>query len=134
MSRENVEVVRRLWEAAERQDDQAVYALYDPAIVWASTINGPLEVGGHYHGHEGVRQFFLDWLESFETYQAQAETFIDAGGRVLVGYRVSGRGKGSGVEVEMLRWNVYEVRNGLVTRLEIFETKAEALEAVGLRE
>ena len=133
MSQENVEIVRRLWHAAERRDDQAAFALYDPDVVWESGNVGPLELGGGpYHGHAGVRRFFRDWLESFETYRAQAETFIDAGNRVLVGYRVSGRGKASGVEVEMPRWNVYELRNSLVTHVEIFVTKTEALEAVGL--
>jgi hypothetical protein len=34
----------------------------------------------------------------------------------------------------MPRWNVYGIRNGLVVHVEIFETKAEALEAVGLPE
>jgi hypothetical protein len=38
------------------------------------------------------------------------------------------------VEVEMLRWNVYEIRNCLVIRVEVFETKADALNAVGLSE
>jgi uncharacterized protein len=134
MSQENVEIVRRLWEAAERRDSQAVFALYDPAIIWESGQAGPLEVGGRYRGHDGVRQFFRQWLESFETYQAQAETFIEAGSRVVVGYRVSGRGTGSGVEVEMHRWNVYAIRDGRVSRVEVFETKAEALEAVRLSE
>ena len=133
MSRENVEIVRRVWEAAERGDTQAAFAFYDLAIVWESRYMGPIE-GGVYHGHEGVRQFFRDWLGSFETYRAQAETFIDAGDKVVVGYRVSGRGKGSGVEIEMARWNVYGISNGLVIRVEIFETRAEALEAVGLAE
>src|SRR2546421_12906955 len=132
MSQENVEVVRRLWNAVERRDDQAVYALYDPAIVLKSGNVGPLELGGGpYHGHDGVRQFFRNWLESFETFQTKAETFTEAGNEVVVGYRVSGRGKGSGVDVEMSRWNVYGIRNGLVNRVEIFDTKAEALEAVG---
>ena len=133
MSRDNVEIVRRVWEAAERRDDQAVFALYDPAIVWDSRFLGPIE-GGLYRRHEGVRKFFSDWLGAFESYRAEAETFIEAGDKVVVGYRVSGRGKGSGVEIEMARWNVYGIRNGLVIRVDIFETKAKALEAVGLRE
>jgi len=134
MSRENVEVVRRLWEAAERRDRQAVFALYDPAIVWESHETGAIEREGLYHGHEEVREFFRDWLESFETYRAQADTFIEAGDKVVVGYRVSGRGRGSGIEVDMHRWNVYAIRNGLVVRVEVFKTKPEALEAVGLSE
>ena len=74
MSQENVEIVRCLWEAAERRDSEAVFALYDPDIVWSSAgSHGALEVGGSYHGHDGVQQFFRQWLESFETYEAHAE-------------------------------------------------------------
>jgi ketosteroid isomerase-like protein len=132
MSQENVEIVRSLWEAAERRDDETVFALYDPAIVWESHLVGPMERGGVHHGHEGVRQFFRDWLESFGSYEAHAETVVEAGDKVVVGYRVRGRGRGSGVEVEMPRWNVYGLASGRVTRVEIFDTEAEALEAVGL--
>jgi ketosteroid isomerase-like protein len=95
MSQENVEIVRRVWEAAERRDDQAVFNLYDPAIVWESHFVGPIELGGLYHGHDGVRQFFRDWLESCETYHAQAEPFIEAGNEVVVGYRVAAVARGA---------------------------------------
>jgi ketosteroid isomerase-like protein len=132
MSEENVEIVRRVWQAAEGGDMDALFALYDPDIVWKSYFFGPIEFGGLYRGHEGVRQFFRDWLESFETYQAHAEIFIDGGDNVVVGYRVSGRGKASGAQVDMHRWNVYAVRNGLVTYVEIFGSKAQALDAAGL--
>ncbi len=117
------------WHAGTRSS----CTFYDPAVVWdASTLLGP--IAGVYHGHEGVRQYFHEWLGSFETHHAQAETFIDAEDNVVVGLRLRGCGKASGVEVEMLRWNVYRVRNGLAIRVELFETKADALEAVGLRE
>jgi ketosteroid isomerase-like protein len=134
MSQENVEIVRRVWDAAERRDTRAIFALYDPSIVWESHALGPMERGGHYHGHEGVRRFFRDWLEAFENYQAKAETFVEAGKKVIVRYRVTGRGKASGVEVEMLRWNVYALANNLVTGIEVFATEAEAFESVGLSE
>lgn len=133
MSEENVEVVRRIWEAVERGDREAVFALYDPAIVLDnSTVPGP--VAGVYHGQDGVRRFAEEWRESFETetYRAHPETFIDAGERVVVGVRLTARGKASGAEVEMPRWNVYKIRNGLVVRIDIFETKAQALEAAGI--
>jgi hypothetical protein len=38
------------------------------------------------------------------------------------------------MDVEMPRWNVYGIRNGLVTQVEIFGSKAAALKAVGLSE
>jgi ketosteroid isomerase-like protein len=132
MSQENVEIVRRLTAAWERGDSKAVFALYDPAIVWES---GAGVIPGTYHGHKGVRRFFQEWLEAFETYQAQAEALIDAGDRVVVGYRGSARGKASGAEVRnWVFWLVYRIGKGLVTHIETFESKADALEAVGLSE
>jgi ketosteroid isomerase-like protein len=83
-------------------------------------------------GHDGVRQYFHEWLESFEAHEAPAERFIDAGDDVIVVLRLRGRGKTSGIEVEMARANVYRIRDGLAVRVELFETEAEALEAVGL--
>jgi ketosteroid isomerase-like protein len=133
MSQENVEIVKRMWDATERGDTKAVFALYDQAIVWDSHHAGPIE-RGLYYGHKGVRQFFRDWLESFETLDLHAEKFIEVGDRVVVGYRVGGRGRGSGLEVDMCRWNLYGIRNGLVTRVEIFGTEVEALEAAGMSE
>jgi ketosteroid isomerase-like protein len=132
MSQENVEIVRRIWAAVERQDTKAVLAFYDPDIVWQDHTNA-LELQDHsYQGHEGVRQFWREWLEPFETFEAHPEAFIDAGDNVVVGFRLSGRGKASGAQVEWPLWNVYTIRNGLVIRVQAFETKAEALEAVGL--
>src|SRR5689334_1070618 len=104
MSQENVEVVRRLWRT---QDTDSIFTFYDPAIIWESHY-GP--ISGAYHGHEGVRQFFREWTDPLETFRAQAETFTDAGERVVVGTRVWARGKGSGVECEMLRRIVSALR------------------------
>ena len=131
MSQENVEIVRHAWAAWERGDWEPLYAFYHPDIVWdASALEGP--ISGVYHGHDGVRQYFHEWLESFEAHEARAERFIDAGDDVIVSLRLTGRGKASGVEVEMTRSNVYRIRDGLAIRVELFETETEALEAVGL--
>jgi ketosteroid isomerase-like protein len=133
MSEENVEIVRRAWQAWERGDWDPLYALYHRDVVWdASALEGPIT--SVYNGHEGVRRYFREWLESFEAHDARAETFIDAGDDVIVSLRLRGRGTASGVEVEMTRCNVHRLRDGLATRVELFETKAEALKAAGLAE
>lgn len=128
MSTEDVEVVKRAWAAAERRDTDALFALYDPEIVWESSY-GPLT--GEYHGHDGVRQFFGDWMESIADFQAHAETFIDAGDAVVVGLRIRGRGRASGVEIDMPQGHVYKVRNGRVIHVCLYETQSAALEAAG---
>jgi ketosteroid isomerase-like protein len=129
----NVDLVRRVWEAWERRDRDALFALYDPAIVYDPGDAGPMELRSLYHGHDGIRQFFRQWMEPFETFHSCAETFIDAGDKVVVGSRQSGRGKTSGAEVEMpFFWNVYSIRNGLVIRIEVFKTKTDALAAASV--
>ena len=135
MSQENVEIVRAAWEAWERGDTKALFALYDPEIVWDQTHYEAGELSTVYHGHDGVKQFFRQWLAPFESYYAHAEAFVDAGEAVVVRARQGGRGKGSGVEVEMPPyWQVYRLRDGRVVRIEVYRVDAEALEAVGLSE
>ena len=101
MSQENVELVRAAWAAWERGDMEAIFAFYDPAIVWDQTHYEAAELSDVYHGHDGIKQFFRQWLAPFESYHAHAEDFIDAGEAVVVRIRQGGRGKGSGAEVEM---------------------------------
>jgi hypothetical protein len=128
MSRENVEVVRAAWEAWERADMEALFEVYDPAIVWDQTHYGTVELGGVYHGHEGVRQFFREWLAPFAM---KAEDFLDAGETVVVRVRQEGRGIGSGAPSGGLFWFAFTLRGGRVTRFDMYATEAEALEAVG---
>jgi ketosteroid isomerase-like protein len=133
MSQANVELVCAAWEAWGRRDMDALFACYDRAIVWDQTRVDPSELAAEYHGHAGVRQFFRAWLGPFESYHAQAEDFIDAGERVVVRCRQGGRGKQSGVEVEMASfWQVYRLEDGLIVRIDVYRNEQAALEAVGL--
>ena len=109
-----MEVVRAVWGAWERRDMTALFALYDPEIVWDQTHQETGELTGEYRGHDGVRRFLRAWWEPFESYWAHAEQFIDAGEAVVVRCRQGGRGTQSGVEVEMpLYWQVYRVEDGV---------------------
>ncbi len=48
--------------------------------------------------------------------------------------RYTGRGKGSGVDVDTEGAHVWTLRDGKAVRLEIFADRARALQAVGLAE
>jgi uncharacterized protein len=133
MSQENVELVRRFWDNWERGDLEAVFALYDPDILWVQH-SGPFEMHGTYLGHDGVRKAWRNWLESFKTVDVQPNTFIGAGESVIVGWRMSGEGKASEAPVDILGWSVHTLRNGRLIRVDVFGTEPEALEAVGLSE
>jgi ketosteroid isomerase-like protein len=137
MSRENVEIVRRVFEASARRDRAAVLALYDPEIELDLSRIPLAGLTGRatYLGHEGLRSMFRDWYEAFEQYEEECEELIDAGEHVIAVVTGRGRGRASGTDVE---WRpivlVWTLREGRVVRLVWFQTRAEAFEAAGLEE
>jgi uncharacterized protein len=132
-SDDSVEVVRRAWEAWERGDMQAVFDFYDPDVEWDMSESQVPDMGV-YRGHEGVRRFFLEWMAPFHDYYAHAEDFKLGSEGVLVRMRQGGRGKHSGVDVEMPPlWQLYRLRAGRAVRVEIYRDEDRALEAAGAR-
>jgi len=133
MSQENVEIVRRAFEAYVRRDDEAAFALYDPEIEIDMTASGQ-PGGGVYRGLAGVREWNRDWLGVFEQFTAEVEEWIDPGEDVVAMVRWRARGRSSGVPAEMLQAHVWTVRDRKLRRLRVYQSKAEGLKAAGLSE
>jgi uncharacterized protein len=134
MSRENVEIVRRMFEAFQRQEWGQAVELVDPDIELHGTAAGLTE-GSVAHGLEGIRQVFeQDDAEAWDESRLEPEEFIDAGDRVVVLLHEFRRGRGSGVEIESYTAALFEIRDGHVIRVQGYMDRQAALEAVGLRE
>ena len=73
-------------------------------------------------------------LLPWQHWRVEAEDYIAHGDHVVVLTRYTGRGKGSGVDVDTQGAHVWTLRDGKAVRLEIFAARARALEAVGLSE
>jgi ketosteroid isomerase-like protein len=131
MSRENVEVVRRLFPAFNRRDMNEFLKLLDPDVEWVPIL-AVLE-GRVYRGHAEVEQWVADLATDWEHFEVYYEELRDLGERVLVlgGWR--GRGRASGVELgdQPATW-LLDVEDGKVRRLRTFTDRAEALHAAGL--
>jgi ketosteroid isomerase-like protein len=70
-----------------------------------------------------------------EDFHFEDSRFLDAGrDRVVVLYRIVGRGAGSGVPVSREVGALWRLRSGKVLKGEVYLDQHEALEAVGLRE
>jgi ketosteroid isomerase-like protein len=136
MSQANVEIVRRLFDAVASRDAATVLALYDADVVWDTSRSpfGDLMGGTLYYGHEGVRTWSHQWYEAWEHVEHDCEELIDAGERVISVVTNRGRGRASGVEVELHQSAVWTIRDGRIVRSVWFPSRKEALEAVGLRE
>jgi ketosteroid isomerase-like protein len=139
MSQENVEVVRRVIEAFnaawERGNptafDRAAHIAPDAEWIPAPELVGPAV----YRGADGWIKFMRTWTEDFEDWSSRVERLIDAGeNRVVALLHQSGTGKGSGAPVDLHHGSVFELEDGRITRMRVYGTTTEALEAAGLRE
>ncbi len=138
MSQENVEVVRRVYEAVARRDADIVLSLYDPGVIWDATRGthlGNLVGAGIYHGHEGLLDWNRQWSEAWEDPEWWTDELIDAGENVVAVVSARARGRTSGAVVEgFMGAGVWTIRDGKIVRVVWFQTREEALEAASFSE
>jgi ketosteroid isomerase-like protein len=133
MSQENVELVRRAYEAFNKGDiDGALGVLAsDFEYTPSGAIPGATEV---YRGAAGFRRF-VDWLvEQFDDPQFEMNDVIEHDDQLVFRHTNRGRGKRSGAETSWDVWQVVTFRDGKAVRAHAFTTKEDALEAAGLSE
>jgi ketosteroid isomerase-like protein len=133
MSKENVELARRIFAALNRGDREKAIGFAHPEVVLDATRNvfNPKT----YVGKDGLRQWLADTDDVWEGMHTEQNDFIDAGDRVVVIGRPVGKGKGNGVEVGSPNGTILTIRDGLLIRSETgYTSRREALEAVGLSE
>ena len=84
-------------------------------------------------GPDEVVEFFEDFQETFPGVQTEVPEFIEADERtMIVGFRVIGTGRRSGVGTAMEIWQVWEVGEGMVpVRVTEFPDRGAALDAAG---
>jgi SnoaL-like domain len=100
----------------------------DPEIDW-SRSRSPLR--GVYRGPGGLETFWDEFWSTFKDVQLEAHGFRQAGSEVVVPNTAHFRGR-EGIEVIARSAFVFTVENGQLTRLRMFQERAEALAAAGL--
>ena len=136
MSRENVEIIRRLFDAVARRDSETVLSLYDPEVEfdgarhrWAEIAEGPAVV----HGHEGIREWSRLYYGAWEDLEDEIEEVVDAGDQVVTIVTTRARGRASGIEVEWKRnVGVWTIRDGRITRVAWYRDLDEAMREAGI--
>jgi ketosteroid isomerase-like protein len=130
MSQENVELIQQGFAHVMATGEAPTHLLH-PGI----------EVHDHdapdqsdYRGHGGFARWLRDWNAAWATWRIEPERFIEADDRVVVIYRMTVEGKGSGVQLERHEGQVWTIREGLAFRVDAYGSGDEALEAAGLSE
>jgi len=133
MSQENVEVIRRSYEALNQGGLEGALAaadeVADPEFEWRAT--GRLPDVPPVRGREAAKDLFRQLTAVFD-WHIEVEEAIDAGDTAVMVVRQVAKGKTSGAETANRQVHVWGFRDGKVAYFETYLTKGRALEAVGL--
>jgi uncharacterized protein len=121
----NVEALQRGYEALNRGDLSVVLELLHPDLEWHEPGDSP-EAGSH-RGRDGFERFFRGWIDSFDQFRVQPEQVVERGNELVAVVRQSGRGRASGVEIEIRIAHVWTVENGRAIRWEAVPNPDDAL-------
>jgi ketosteroid isomerase-like protein len=129
MSQENVEIVRRAYAALSRGDWDAVFR-ETHADVELTTQRGP--GAGTHRQREAVQGFAEDYIDAFDNFAVEPESFHATGDQVVVIVRRRARPKGGSVDMVVRNGHLITLRDGLIVSMRSFPDPDEALEAAGL--
>ena len=131
MSQENVELVRAGYERYVTRGELGQD--YTEDFVWdVSNLHWPGQQV--YEGADGAQAFLREWADPWEDWEVEPVSFHDAGDRVVVLVRQRARSKSTGMPVEMSFAQIWTLREGKRTRMEMYSDPAEAIAAAGLSE
>ena len=130
MSRENVEVVRRIYDQYAAGDIDGLLSRVDPEIEFDLSDRLPDE--GLHRGREAYRQFLKRTLELWADFQVEVEGLLDGGDAVVAIIHTTATGRASGIEIDERVGHVFWLRDEIPYRFKVFSDRSEALAAAGL--
>jgi ketosteroid isomerase-like protein len=132
MSQENVELVRSAYDAIARRDREALAGILADHMRPDFEFEAVL-TGATYKGVDALWEL-LDDIQDTVGCMPEVQEAVDLKGYVLIVLRMSGRGSQSGVSVAQEGAVLFSFDGSRLAWGRSFASRAEALEAAGLRE
>jgi len=129
-SSDPAEVIRRINDAWEEGRTDAVLLHMHPEIEWLEPPETPDRAV--VRGREAALSALMMWLSTWAVYENELRGISEHGDRVIVHFRQRMVGPGSGVPVEGDLFMVWTVRDGLATRMAMFQSRDEAEAEAGV--
>jgi ketosteroid isomerase-like protein len=128
---QNVDIVRDAYERF-RASGELIPELAAPEFVWDMSHFHGWPEDQVYEGVEGAEEFLREWVAAWDDWELHVEALHDAGDKVLAVVRQHGRSRASGLPVDMSFAQVWTLRDGKETRMDMYSDPNEALQALGL--
>ena len=133
MSQENVEVVRRSFDLYMSGELDPWLEMIDPNIGWDISTHPLPDVPNLGRGRDALLTDMLaTYLAGWNDYSAEVKELIDAGDKVIMVLHETAKMGETNVPLDRDLVQVWTVRDGRLSFLRVFPTKAEALDATGL--
>lgn len=121
-----IQRMRAAFEAWNRSEDEKTLSYARDDVVWSSGGLAP-GIDAVYEGHEGLRRFWRDFREPWETVSIElVDVLEEREGALLVNALFKARGR-EGIEVEGTFFQLYRFDEaGMVRAFEAFVDEADA--------
>ena len=121
------EKLEGLYEEWARGDYSRSDIFHPEMRIESSGMGEPIEADSY----AGFVSVMRDWLGAWERpITIEADEYIEAGDRILVFVHWSGRGKGSGAQIEAEGAHLWTFQEGLVVHLGVYRDRDEARAAL----
>jgi ketosteroid isomerase-like protein len=132
MSAERLGALARRWsQAFNRRDIQALAELTSEDFEFVPYLGSLIEADV-YRGLDGLRRYFEDARAAWEDLRVRQAEVREVDGRTISFGELRGKGRASGLEVQVALTWVGDWKDGKLARLVTYTDKDEALRAAGL--
>ena len=132
MSKENVELVRGVYDAFATGDVPAVLGAMSPDMVWNEAENFPLADGNPYVGHDAILHgVFARLATEWDGFTADVDEILDAGDTVVALGHYLGTCKATGRSIRAQMVHVWRIAGGKIISFQQYTDTLQAARATG---
>lgn len=125
------EAIRVLYDAFTRGDLRRCVGFFDPLIVWNSAENFIYSDESPYVGIEAVRKLIFERLPAdWDDFSWSPGEILGGGELVIANGRFSGKFKANGAYVNAQFVQVFQFRDGLIVKCQMYTDTAQFKEAL----
>jgi ketosteroid isomerase-like protein len=114
MSQENIQLVKDVYAAFARRDTPTILAKISPDFEATQSTEVPW--GGHYHGPDGLLQFFAKLTSQLNNEALPIDRYLDAGDHVVAIGRTQGTVRANGKRFDVPLAHVWQFKDGCIVR------------------